>query len=210
MGLAVGLMSVSAAAQAATLSIDGTFAISGTAFQEPGLVVQTYPSSGQIQTTLQEGVAQTFALFDIWTDETWVNPDDRIPQSLDVDFVFTSPTTAGLSSGATVGRGFVFQHGHLTWSNPLDISYGGAEPGVLSISLSDVAFSWGFFGLTPGEKYGGTAYATISYLASPLAAVPLPGSFVLAATGILVFCALGFVGTRSRRQEDRESLGAAA
>ena len=182
-----------AAALASTFS--GNFNVSGDAFSDPGLVVQVDPSAGNFSLDLAVGQTKSIHLFDIWTNETFVNGDDRVPQSIDVAFNLVSPAGAGVLEGSTVGQGiFVFlQHGVVEWDNPLNIAFGPNDSGLLSVVLNDAIFNWRFFGgLNPGQKYGASIYADFTYEVAP---VPLPAALPLLA-GALGF--LGLLGWRRR------------
>lgn len=191
---AIITLAPAAAAQASTLAVEGTYTLSGSAYSDPGLVIETYPSPGSpnsISTTLTEGSSNVVALFDIWTDETWVNGDDTVPQTLQVSFDLTSPDVTGLATGTTVGTGLIIQGGVLQWGQPLEIAYGGDNPGLLSIVLNNATFNWGLFGLNEGQAYGATVYGTLSFTSSPVAN-PIPGALVMLLSGLGFFGWFGF------------------
>lgn len=164
---------------------NGTFDISGSAFADPGLVLNVHPSTGPVSLDLNEGDSVTFDLFRVWTNETSVNSDDYNGQSVNVAFNMTSPVTSGVlggtSSGNTAVFGF-FQGGNISWNNPLQLTFGKNGTGLLEISLSDESFNWGaFWGTVPGKHHGATVQATATYVMAP---VPLPASALLLLGGL--------------------------
>ncbi len=208
LGLAIGVTMIPAAAQSAPLTIDGTFSLSGSALQKPGSLIKTVPVSGPIALDLADGGSSTFALFRIWTREQSILRDDLVPQSLMVNFDFTSLGTVGTAAGTTVGETGPVQQGRLTWDEPLRIAVQGASAGELLISLSDAIFNTGASGLTPNKKYGGTSYATFTYNATPIAATPLPASVFLLGSGMMLLFGLGVVRARSQKSGSSSSVTA--
>lgn len=174
----------------------GSFAISGDAFVDPGLVVSADPMSGAGNFDLDVGESITFGLFDIWTVEGEVNPDDEVPQSIFVDFSLTTPVVNGTIGGDSVGERIlfgVFQGGSLSWGSPLSLLFGNG--GQLDLALSNESFNWGFFGTNPGENRGATVELTATYVSESVAAVPLP------AAGFLLLAGLGGLAASRRRQK---------
>jgi hypothetical protein len=182
-------------AYAATFS--GSFAISGDAFSDPGLVVSANPTSGTGTFNIANvGESITFALFDIWTAEGTVNSDDLIPQSINVDFDMTSPEANGTLGGSSVGESMffgLFQGGSVSWGSPLSLLFGNG--GQLDLALNDADFNWGLFGTTPGQKHGATINLTATYVSESIAPVPLP------ATGLLLIAGLGGLAVARRRKK---------
>jgi len=174
-------------------TFSGNFGVSGSALSGPGLIVQTDPVGGNFGVNLAVGQTKYIHLFDIWTNEGAVNGDDRVPQSIDVAFNLLTPTGSGVLSGESTGAGFFFPRGVVQWDTPLEIAFGPGGSGLLSVVLNDATFNWGFFGLTPGQKYGASIYAALSYDVAP---VPLPAALPLLA-GALGF--LGLIGWRRKR-----------
>lgn len=176
--LSVAVLLASGVAAAAT-TFSGGFSLSGSAYTDPGLVVQTSPSSGLGSFDLQVGQSTTFKLFDIWTNETSVNFDDTIARTLLATFSLSSPVSSGSATGSTQGHGGILQYGTLNWAGPASLAFGNG--GLLTISLSNATFNWGLFGLSPGQKHGATVYATATYAVAP---VPVPAAGVAMAGGL--------------------------
>ena len=91
------LMFAPGAALAATFS--GNYGVSGGAFSDPGLVLEVNPVGGNFSVDLAVGQTKFVHLFDVWTNETWVNGDDRAPQSIDVAFNLLAPFGGYKQSG---------------------------------------------------------------------------------------------------------------
>lgn len=164
---------------------------------DPGLVVQVQPDNGNFGPfDLDVGEWHIFHIFDIWTDETWVNKDDRHKQDISVNFNFHTPVAAGQLDGTTKGKTFFgFQWGQMNWDNPLTLSFGPGGTGQMKIYIFGEhhnKFNKGFFGLHEGEHYGSKVYAKIKYTIEP---IPLP------TTGLMLFAGvLGLAAARRRSQ----------
>ncbi len=172
----------------------GEFSISGPALEGQGLAVHALPQSGDLHFDLEVGEHVTFGLFDIWTNERYVNKDDRYPQALDVAFNFVSPVTDGSVSGAVKGKSFFgIQWGKVTWDNPVIFTFG--QTGKFALSLSNEVFNYGWFGLGEGYHRGATVHLTAKYLSPDVAPVPLPAAGLLLIGGLF---GLGFVSRRRR------------
>jgi hypothetical protein len=187
--LAAAALSAAPVAGWSAVSFSGSFALSGSAFTDPGLVIETDRMSGPIALDLEYGETQVTPLFDIWTDETAVNADDTVPQSLRVRFSFTEQGADGEIGGETVGvrafRGLI-QYGRIVWENPLVLTFGASQ---LSIELSDAVFNAGLFGLGGGERNGASIGASFTLVGAPTP-VPVPASIAFLAMALAGFGAL--------------------
>ena len=160
------------------------------------LVVSTsiLPSVPGTNFTLDDGQMFSFDFFKIWTDETFVNADDTVPQSISATLNFVAPPTNPAVGGNTVGISTLYgiiQYGQVTWNGPALITIPGDRE--FSVTLSDEKFNKGFFGLNEGEAYGAIVKAKIEQITSSNfaeASVPETGStamiFGLALTGMMV------------------------
>lgn len=173
---------------ASALTFSGNYNVTGSALSDPGLVVEIAPNPGTFSFDLESGKSTTLNIFDIWTNETAVGSDDRVPQGLAVNFNLLTPTGTGILGGESIASGLIRQHGSVDWSAPLLIALGNG--GSLSVALSDATFNWGTFGLTPGQRNGADVFATFTYT-SP-SAVPLPAGLGLILAGIGAMGAAGF------------------
>ena len=187
LSLVFGLASVAQAVQLKLDSYDVTLNSS-----DPGLVVHWAPIAiPPVVNNLIVGVPISFALFEIWTDESAVNKDDKNPKPIDVSFNFTEPGPAfgGSVDGTTEGKkccftGF-FQGGSVEWDGPSYLSFGPLGDGLLKISLSDEDFNWGkWWGTKPGERYGAVVDVTLK-LKREASPVPEPGTVLLLGSGIM-------------------------
>ncbi|WP_284162908.1 VPLPA-CTERM sorting domain-containing protein [Frigidibacter sp. SD6-1] len=185
------------AAEAAT--INATFSLSGSAFSNPGLEVETSAGSGSFSVTLAQGQSQTLNLFSLWTEEPTVDPDDLVARQISAAFSLTNYTASGTVNGTTVGTSLfgVLQWGQLNWSAPLTLNYGNG--GQLQITLSNGPFNLGFLGLATGALNGLNVTATITNLVEP-APVPLPAS------GLALLVGLGCVPLVRRRRTIQTAL----
>lgn len=163
---------------------------------DPGLVVDSADyAANPFSFDLNAGESVTFNLFKIWTPESAVNSDDKVPQPISVDFDFTSPglmsgSVNGNTSGETEVLGF-FQEGVLSWGAPLQLAFGALGDGLLQVSLFDAEFNEGaFWGL---GNHGAKVKAKIE-LISEASEVPEPGTLALLGLGLLG------MGMRSRRR----------
>ena len=143
------------------------------AFSDPeppfALVVHTALSPTLTGTNfiLDDGQSFTFSFFDIWTDETHVNPDDTVPQNITATLDFFVPSVDPSIGGNTVGTSIfygIIQYGQVTWNGPAIVTIPGDRQ--FSVTLSDEHFNFGFFGLNEGEKYGATVEATVEQITS--------------------------------------------
>lgn len=154
------------------------------------------PTSGTGSFDLDVGNSITFDLFDIWTTEGSVNPDDTVPQSIFVDFDLTNPVASGTAGGSSVGEKKLwgaFQGGSVSWGSPVSLMFGNG--GQIDFALSDETFNWGLFGTHPGQRHGATVQLTATYVSESVAAVPLPAS------GLLLIAGLGGLAAVRRRKK---------
>jgi hypothetical protein len=179
---------------ASALSFGGWYNVTGGALSDPGLVVKTYPNNGSLNFNLDDGESKSMKLFRIWTDESSVGSDDKIPNDLAVNFSLNGANgpVGGSVEGHTAWYGLLnAQWGSLDFGGPIDLDVG---TGILSIALKGLDdFNKGLYGLKEGKKHGGDVYAKFSY--QEVAPVPLPAGLGLMAAG------LGALGVASRRRK---------
>jgi hypothetical protein len=143
------------------------------------------------------GDSITVDLFDIWTDETWINADDQVSKPIEVSLNFTTPppnfggSIEGETDGISQGFGGFYQAGQVTWDGPVTFNFGAG--GELVASLSDEIFNEGYLWLGPGCK-GGTVELTLTYQTAP---VPEPSTMLLLGAGLL-----GLVGFRRKFRKE--------
>ena len=192
------------------LNFTGNLYFSGSAFSEPGLRVQStatgMSNKKAFSFDIEDGEMKKKKIGTIWTDETWVNGDDKVPQDIALNVAITSPfSDTGKVEGTTKGKSILFgllQWGKLTWEDPL--TFQNDDFGTLTVALLGGKFNKGLFGLCPGQCSGLDVHAKVSYEAPP-APVPLPASLLLLLSAI---GALGWFGRGGATSESRSaSLG---
>jgi hypothetical protein len=187
------------------LVFNGNFFFTGSAFSEPGLRVKSTATgagnANPFSFAIEDGQMKKFKIAKLWTDETWVNADDKVPQDIALNVNITSPfADSGRVEGTTKGKSIAFgllQWGKLKWDDPL--TFKDDEFGTLTVALSGGKFNKGLFGLCPGECKGLNVHAKVSYHGQP-APVPLPASLVL------LLSAVGAIGLFGRRAGNNPSL----
>ncbi len=171
-----------------------------TAYNPPppdnGLVIETYVENiAGHGFWLDDWEHEMFAFFDIWTNETHVNPDDKTARDISATLIFSVPDASATVEGKTVGASLLgfLQAGHVSWDGPAVIEVADRH---FSVTLTDEVFNLGLFGLNEGYKYGATVKAKVKQLASwdpAISSVPTPS----AALGGLVLIG-GIVVSRRR------------
>lgn len=183
------VIGAASAAQAGT--INAVFSLGGSSFSEPGLVMDTSARSGSVALNLSVGQSVTFDLFDIWATEASATGNNTQASSLIATFGIAGTSANATAAGTTRGFNAFFVHfASLGWGGPVLLNFGGT--GILSITLTDAVYGFGFFGLGQGPANGATIRATATLIS---AAVPLPASGLALGSAIMLAAA----GLRRRK-----------
>lgn len=157
---------------------------------------------------LDDQESYTFDAFDLWTDETTVNRDDKAQSAISVTLNLDPPNfdagVSGFTSGATGFFG-LFQYGSVVWNNPAPFVLGDR---TFSVSLNDANFNFGTLGLNEGEMHGATIKATFTQISSeeepagggtvlPITSVDVPDG---GGTALLLGLAVTGIGLVARRR----------
>ncbi len=187
------VVAVLAASSANAATFVGSYTASVNS-SDPGLVLNIQDLAGGLNFVLNNaGDSLSVNLFNLYTNEASVNPDDQVAKAASVAFNFTLPTVfTGSVPGQTDGDSFfygLYQQGHVTWSGPQILNFGNG--GQLKVSLNDATFNSGVFGLDKGPADGATITAKFELVS---AAVPEP------ATWAMMIAGFGMAGAAIRRR----------
>lgn len=189
--LGIALAGLATAAEATTFRLND-LTISGSALNDPGLVVKTN-SLAPTQFELN-GVGDTawVDLFEIWSEECCINLDDWVPQqfSMQLSFDLPSPPFGGSNDGTT---GF-FLAPYLVWDdNSMLFSFGALGDGLLQLTLFDTVFNYDCvesYGIQTfgGGHHNGSCRTTVKgkfKLLAEATEVPEPAAIALLGTGLV-------------------------
>ena len=191
-----------AASQAQATVFAGSWQLTTYQNADPGLVLNVQnlsPSNFSVDLGVTD--PQTLSLFNLYTNETSVNPDDLTASPISLKFTFTAPTPNNgpvVIGGSTQGYAEFFgiiQGGRLTWQNggQAQLTYGDNLSGLMTLGVNGGAFNQGLFGLDEGKKHGLKVKATFDWDRDPTA-VPEPATWALMIGGF------GMAGATLRRR----------
>jgi hypothetical protein len=157
-----------------------SYTVSGgsvSANSDDGLIINTSLALPQTpySFSLNDGESKTFSFFNIWTTETYVNADDKVPRDISATLFFSDPltnaTVEGLTFGGSIWWGLA-QWGQVVWENPAP-TFTAPDGRVFMVDLTDAIFNLGLWGLNEGLCYGATVKACVTQIRT---SVPDKGS----------------------------------
>lgn len=134
-----------------------------------------------VDLSAHEGRSVEVNLLRLWTG-------DRNTRAAHVD-----PIAAGLKGGGLSMFRRAIGSGELRWDEPMYLSFGEDDDGLIEVALNEATFNWGLFGQSRGQGYGADVTATVTLLNAPTP-VPLPAS------GVLLLGALAGMAVVARRR----------
>lgn len=140
--LGLALTGLATAAAATTFRLDD-LTISGSALNDPGLVVKTNSLAPTQFELSGVGDSEWVPLFEIWSEECCGNVDDLFPQqfSMQLSFDLPPPPFGGSNDGTTTLLFFVLPV--LTWDeDSVLFNFGALGDGLLELTLSDTSFKF--------------------------------------------------------------------
>lgn len=194
------IIGVAGTASAYMFDLGAASTVTGDAFSEPGLVMEYSLNTNLDNLSFDLDVGQTsseFLFAKFFTNESWINKDDKDAQSLTANVDFDIPDSIfgidGTSNGTKAGYRGRTQGWEISWDSPQTFSYGNG--GSFLLSLSDASFEKGFWLGPDGYDCGSRVFATITNLANP---VPEPGTMLLMGFGLA-----GLIGYNRKRSTQK-------